>query len=125
VSLLQRMVVYLTFPLLLWINFHAFSSMAILYKGMNHFLPPTDVEVYATDPDSTQFAVPVRRQHGYAEPAAHQRASTGQAVEVLVHNSFYDRLRMLPFWNMGVLMLACVAYLMGEAIKAWRARGAP
>lgn len=115
-NLPQRVIVYVAFVLLVLINVQTFSSMAYLFKGINHFLPEDAVEVYLTDERSTPNAVPVRHRDG---------APTGQAVQVVVHNSFYDRPRMLPLWNMGLLLLAFVAYGVGEAMKGWRARGAP
>ena len=115
-NLPQRVIVYVTFVLLVLINFQTFSSMAYLFKGVNHFLPEDAVEVYLTDERSTPDGVPVRHRDG---------APTGQAVEIVVHNSFYDRPRMLPLWNMGLLLLAFVAYGVCEVMKRWRARGAP
>lgn len=115
VNLLQRVIVYATFLLLLAINLHSFSSMAILYKGMGHILPAEAAEVQLAQSRSTWDAVPVRQRGG---------APTGQVVQIVVHNSFYDRLRLLPLWNMGVLLLAFVAYAAAEVIKGWRARGA-
>ncbi|WP_369941265.1 hypothetical protein [Xanthomonas medicagonis] len=114
-NLAQRVIVFLTFLLLLTLNLYTFSSMAILYKGMWHSLPAKAVEVRLVDSPSMEDAVPVRDQGG---------GPTGQVVQLEVQNSFYDRLRLLPFWNMGVLALAFVAYVVAEIIHGWRARHA-
>lgn len=91
-NLPQRVIVYVTFLLLLAINLHTFLSMAFLYKGMSHSLPPEAVEVQPAESRSAWDAVPVRQRGG---------APTGQVVQIAVRNSFYDGVRLLPLWNMG------------------------
>ncbi|MBO9873048.1 MULTISPECIES: hypothetical protein [Xanthomonas] len=109
----QRVIVFLTFLLMLMLNFYTFSLTAFMYKGMWHSLPAKAVEVRLVDSPSTEDAVPVRDPGG---------VPTGQVVQIEVQNSFYDRIRLLPFWNMGVLALAFAAYAVAEIIHGWRAR---
>ncbi|MBB5877840.1 hypothetical protein [Xanthomonas sp. 3498] len=108
---LRRAIVYITFVLLVMVNFHAYSSSMFLYKGINHFLQRDAVIVYETQDRSSGDAVPVLDRRG---------SPTGRAVEVLVHNSAYDSLRSLPILNVQVVLAAFLAYGLIDAVTWWR-----
>ncbi|MCW0425327.1 hypothetical protein [Xanthomonas sacchari] len=107
----QRVSVYVAFVLLVLLNFQAFSSLMYLFKGMKHTLPSNAVSVTLTDERSGLGVVPLLDQHG---------RRTGQNVDVLVNNDYYGPVRMLPVLNLGLLLLAFVAYGVGGAMKSWR-----
>lgn len=109
----QRVSVYVAFVLLVLLNLQAISSLMYLFKGMNHMLPANAVSVTLADERSGLVIVPLLDQHG---------RRTGQTVNVLVNNDYYSPVRMLPVLNLGLLLLAFVAYGVGDAMKSWRWR---